>query len=60
VVTISRRLGHGSVGNYRAGYAHLLPNADERAAEIMEVSFQRARNENKSGGNSQLGPKDKS
>jgi integrase len=43
VVTISRRLGHGSPAITLAVYAHLFPNTDARAAEIMEASFQKAR-----------------
>jgi integrase len=43
VVTISRRLGHGSPAITLAVYAHLFPNTDRRAAEIMEASFRGAR-----------------
>jgi integrase len=45
VVTISRRLGHGSPAITLAVYAHLFPSTDARAAEIMEASFQKARTE---------------
>jgi integrase len=45
VVTISRRLGHGSPAITLAVYAHLFPNTDAQAARIMEEAYQRARTE---------------
>jgi integrase len=37
VVTVSRRLGHGSPTITLAVYAHLFDNSDERAAEAIEA-----------------------
>lgn len=45
VVTLSRRLGHGSPAITLSVYSHLFPRTDARAAEIMEASFQKARTE---------------
>jgi integrase len=39
VLTISRRLGHGSPTITLAVYGHLFGNTDARAAEIMEAAF---------------------
>jgi integrase len=39
VLTISRRLGHGSPTITLAVYGHLFSNTDARAAEIMEATF---------------------
>ena len=39
VLTISRRLGHGSPTVTLAVYGHLFGDTDTRAAEIMEVTF---------------------
>jgi integrase len=47
VITISRRLGHGSPAITLSVYGHLFPNTDDRAAEIVEASFAKARSENK-------------
>jgi integrase len=47
VVTISRRLGHGSPVITLGGYGHLFPNTDDRAAEIMEAAFTNASNDPK-------------
>jgi len=43
VMTISRRLGHGSPSIMLGVYGHLFPNTDDRAAEIMEASFLKGR-----------------
>jgi integrase len=43
VITISRRLGHGSPSITLGVYGHLFPNTDNRAAEIMEASFLKGR-----------------
>lgn len=42
VLTISRRLGHGSPTITLAVYGHLFTNTDDRAAEIMERTFANA------------------
>jgi integrase len=39
VLTISRRLGHGSPTITLAVYGHLFPNTDDRAAQIMEAAL---------------------
>jgi integrase len=39
VLTISRRLGHGSPTITLSVYGHLFSNTDARAAEIMEATF---------------------
>jgi integrase len=39
MLTISRRLGHGSPTITLAVYGHLFSNTDARAAEIMEATF---------------------
>jgi integrase len=39
VLTISRRLGHGSPTITLSVYGHLFRNTDARAAEIMEATF---------------------
>jgi integrase len=39
VLTISRRLGHGTPTVTLAVYGHLFSNTDVRAAEIMEATF---------------------
>jgi integrase len=39
VLTISRRLGHGSPAITLAVYGHLFGNTDAKAAEIMEAAF---------------------
>ncbi len=43
VLTISRRLGHGSPTITLATYGHLFRNTDERAAEILEATFTKIR-----------------
>jgi len=45
VLTISRRLGHGSPTITLGVYGHLFANTDERAAEIIESAFARAKTE---------------
>jgi integrase len=45
VLTISRRLGHASPTITREAYGHLFSNTDDRAAEIMEAAFAKARTE---------------
>ena len=39
VLTISRRIGHGSPAITLAVYEHLFSNTDARAAEIMQATF---------------------
>jgi integrase len=39
VLTISRRLGHGSPTITLGVYGHLFPNTDDRAAQIMEAAL---------------------
>jgi hypothetical protein len=41
VLTISRRLGHGSPTITLGVYAHLFHNTDDRAAQIMESALGR-------------------
>jgi integrase len=43
VLTISRRLGHGSPAITLAVYGHLFGNTDAKAAEIMEAAFGKLR-----------------
>ena len=45
VLTISRRLGHGSPAITLAVYGHLFSNTDDRAAAIMEATFAAVRTE---------------
>jgi integrase len=45
VLTISRRLGHGSPTITLGVYGHLFANTDARAAEIMEAAFTDLRTE---------------
>ena len=42
VLTISRRLGHGSPAITLGVYGHLFKNSDDRAAEIVEAAFAKA------------------
>jgi integrase len=42
ILTISRRLGHGSPTITLAVYGHLLANTDDKAAAIMDAAFARA------------------
>ena len=39
VLTISRRLGHGSPTITLRVYGHLIHGTDDRAAQIMEAAF---------------------
>lgn len=39
VLTISRRLGHGSPAITLTVYGHLMTGADAKAAEVMEQAF---------------------
>jgi integrase len=39
ILTISRRLGHGSPTITLSVYGHLFPQTDDRAAQIMEAAF---------------------
>jgi len=39
VLTISRRLGHGSPSITLGVYGHLFTNTDDRAAQIIEAAF---------------------
>ena len=43
ILTISRRLGHGSPTITLSVYGHLFPQTDDRAAQIMEAAFTAAR-----------------
>jgi integrase len=43
VLTISRRLGHGSPTITLGVYGHLFTNTDDRAAEIIDAAFVRAK-----------------
>jgi integrase len=45
VLTISRRLGHGSPTITLGVYGHLFTNTDDRAAQIMEAAFARVTTE---------------
>lgn len=45
VLTISRRLGHGSPMITLSVYGHLFTNTDDRAAQIMQAAFGRATTE---------------
>jgi integrase len=45
VLTISRRLGHGSPAITLSVYGHLFSNTDDRAAQIMETAFADMRTE---------------
>jgi integrase len=39
VLTISRRLGHGSPAITLSVYGHLFSNSDDRAAQLLEAAF---------------------
>jgi integrase len=39
VLTISRRLGHGSPTITLGVYGHLFSNTDDRAAQVIEAAF---------------------
>jgi integrase len=41
VLTISRRLGHGSPAITLSVYGHLFSNTDDRAARIVDAAFLR-------------------
>jgi integrase len=43
ILTISRRMGHGSPTITLSVYGHLFPQTDDRAAQIMEAAFTAAR-----------------
>jgi integrase len=45
VLTISRRLGHGSPTITLGVYGHLFSNSDDRAAQVMEAAFTSASTE---------------
>jgi integrase len=45
VLTVSRRLGHGSPAITLSVYGHLFSNTDDRAAQIVEETFIKARTE---------------
>jgi integrase len=45
VLTISRRLGHGSPAITLAVYGHLFANTDDRAAQVIEVALAGLRTE---------------
>ena len=45
VLTISRRLGHGSPVVTLKVYGHLFKNTDARAAETMQAAFAKVRTE---------------
>jgi hypothetical protein len=42
ILTISRRLGHGSPTITLDVYGHLFANTDHRAAQIIDATFVRA------------------
>jgi hypothetical protein len=42
-LTISRRLGHGSPTVTLSVYGHMIAGSDSRAAEIMEATFAKVR-----------------
>lgn len=45
VLTVSRRLGHGSPNVTLSVYGHLFSNTDDQAARIMEATFSASRTE---------------
>jgi integrase len=45
VLTISRRLGHGSPTITLGVYGHMFANTDDRAAKVMDTAFSAARTE---------------
>jgi integrase len=45
VVTVSKRLGHANPAITLKVYSHLFTNSDERAAEVVDAAFRRARPE---------------
>jgi integrase len=45
ILTISRRLGHGSPAITLAVYGHLFPQTDDRAAQAIEAAMASARTE---------------
>lgn len=45
VLTVSRRLGHGSPNITLSVYGHLFSNTDDRAAQIIEAAFSASRTE---------------
>jgi hypothetical protein len=42
MLTISRRLGHGSPTITLGVYGHLFANTDDRSASILEATFAKA------------------
>jgi integrase len=64
VLTISRRLGHGSPTITLRVYGHLIHGADDRAAQIMDAAFgngsnpvaEQAQNTSNIAINEQIGP----
>ena len=49
VLTISRRLGHGSPTITLGVYGHLVANTDDRAAQLIEAAFGKALTEGERG-----------
>lgn len=45
ILTISRRLGHSTPTITLSIYGHLMPQTDDRAAQVMDASFLAARSE---------------
>lgn len=45
VVTVSKRLGHANPAITLKVYSHLFTNSDERAAQVVDAAFRRARPE---------------
>jgi hypothetical protein len=50
VLTVSRRLGHGSPAITLDVYGHLFANTDDRAAQVVEAAFAHAVSGENSGG----------
>jgi len=46
ILTISRRLGHANVSVTLNTYGHLMPDTDDRAANLLEAAFFSERAEN--------------
>ena len=45
ILTVSRRLGHGSAAITLGVYGHLVANTDDRAAQIMDATLRMPRTE---------------
>jgi integrase len=45
ILTISRRLGHGSAAVTLKVYGHLIEGKDSEAAKVMEATFARLQTE---------------